>query len=192
MKHLLRFHIVGTVVALVVLVVFAGGLIVFIRAIQQRETRVLEVRDRLASFEQNKKIFSEETKEFESIRERIIQLESNIITEASIPALLSSLESIAKAQGVDFEITAVNTVIPANDPTRSDPLLQINFSASGGFANLQSVVEQMQSQRYQVVFDEFSLFMTSSGGSTQTRSATSGEGKVAQWQLLARMSILSF
>jgi Tfp pilus assembly protein PilO len=192
MKHLLRFHIVGTVVALVVLVVFAGGLIVFIRAIQQRETRVLEVRDRLASFEQNKKIFSEETKEFESIRERIIQLESNIITEASIPALLSSLEGIAKAQGVDFEITAVNTVVPVSDPTRSDPLLQINFSASGGFANLQSVVEQMQSQRYQVVFDEFSLFMISSGGGTQTRSATSGEGKGAQWQLLARMSVLSF
>lgn len=191
MKHLLRFHILGTIAAVLVLVTALIALVVFGRAMEARKVRVLEVRDRLASFDQNKRIFSDEAKQFEIIKSRITALEGNIVTEESIPVLLSSLETLAKEEGVDFEITLVDTAVPEATSGRTDQTLRIDFSASGGFANIQALTKKMQSQYYQVLFSQFSLFMTSSG-QAQTRRATAPDAKAGQWQLLGRIDVLSF
>lgn len=187
MKHIFRFHIIGTVVALLL---FLGVWIVFgvlQQGIAKRQGRVLEVRDRLASFEQNKRIFSDEVRQLDIIKTRITTLERYIITEESIPGLLSSLEGIATNRGVDFEITSVNTVTDTSQG-QNEKILRIDFSATGSLASLQALVKNIESESYKVVFRQFSLFLV---GGSSTRSV-SAQPSAGQWQLLGQLDILSY
>lgn len=172
MKAVFRSQLVFLVIAGFALLVSLAALYWFASEMKAKEARVIEARDHLASFEQNKRIFTEEAKELEAIRARVETLEGNILTKASIPPLLSSLEAMAASRGVAFTLTAVDE-IAATDAAA--PRLHIDFSAEGSFANLQLLAKDMLSQTYQARFSNFSLFLS---------------GK--NWQLLGGIDITSF
>lgn len=182
MKSLLRTHIIMAIVTAVAAVAVSVAFISFFSSMKVREHRVLEARDRLASFEQNRRVFSEEAKELEAIKARTASLERNILTEESIPPLLSSLEAMAKASGVDFTITGVENAAAEGTAGR----LRIDFSASGSFAAVNSFVNSIRSQAYQVSFDRFSLYASGSDGASGKAASKS------EWQLLAGIDIISF
>ncbi len=172
MKSVFRIQFISLIIASIA---FLGSLVAFYffsTTMKAKEARVLEARDHLASFEQNKRIFTEEAKELEVIKNRVEALETNLLTKESIPTLLSSLESMATARNVVFTLTAVN------QPETSegvDPILHIEFSAEGSFADLELLATDMLTQSYQATFTRFSLYFSDTA-----------------WQLLAGINVKSF
>ncbi len=183
MKSLLikQYIITGTIIVL-----FGGSLfalIHFISVMEKKKTNVIQAREHLASFEQNKRIFAEEAKEFEVIRQRIDFLEKNIITNATVPTVLSSIETMAKEKQIDFVITTVDTVMQNEIPSH----LHIDFSASGTFDAINAFITTLLSQSYEVRFSRFSMYV-----SEESSSEEAVVPSVAQWQLLAGIDIISF
>ena len=178
MQSLIRTHTFAALIAFLVLVVSAVALSLFAVSMGKREARVIEARDRLASFEQNKRIFAEEAKELEAIKEHIEQLEAKVVTEEKVPELLSSLEAMAKVQAVEFTITAVSSDAEVQKTAR----LHIDVSATGTLPAIQSLVKEMLSQDYQIAFTRFSLYQSEEGAGA----------KAGGWQLLAGVDIISF
>jgi Tfp pilus assembly protein PilO len=177
MKPLIRRHIIAAIVSFVLLITVLGGLGWFISTLKTREARVIEVRDRLASYEQNKRRLSEETAMLGTLRDQVSRLEQYVITEDTTPALLSSVEQMAKAQGIDFVLTAV----AATSQTAVTPAkLHIDFSAEGSFASIQRFVDTLLSQPYQIKVSRLSLFLIDNAKSTG-----------GTWQLLAGIDIMS-
>lgn len=176
MKSLLRTHFIIAIISGLVCLGALVGVLRIHSSVEARKARVLEARDRLASFEQNKRVYTQEAAELGIIKARIEALEKTIVTSDSLPALLSSLESIAKANSVNFVITTVDQQAPKGAP---GPVLHVDFSADGSYARLQSFVGALLSQAYQARFTKFSLYASGDGKSGQT------------WQLLAGMDILS-
>jgi hypothetical protein len=137
---------------------------------------VIEARDRLASFEQNKRQLSEENEKLIAIKDRINALETHVVTEDTTPTVLSSIESMAKGEGIDFTLTAVVATSARGDAPAK---LHIDFSAEGSFAGIQRFIDRLQAQTYEVQIDRLSLYTVS-------------DRKSQGWQLLAGIDILSF
>lgn len=178
MKKILRTHYSIVLISLLFAVGCAAAAIFFFQSIQKEKHRVIDARDRLASFEINKRTFIEEAKELEGIQHRITALEQNVMTEESIPRLLSSLEAMAEKYRIEFTITSVEQEGP--NKTSPNQLLHIDFSATGSFANIEQFVSSVQMQPYQVRFSNFSLYASDT-------AAADGQS----WQLLAGIDIVS-
>lgn len=172
MNRIIRHHIITLICALLVLFAVGMGIIVLSFSMKEREARVLEARDYLASFEQNKRTFTEEAEQLENIRERTDVLEKSLLTKESVPSLLSSLEERAQQYGTALTITSV-TEQPA--AAGVPQMLHVDFSAEGSFENLEKFLDTFRAQAYQVQFDAVSLFQS---------------GDV--WQLLGSITISSF
>jgi hypothetical protein len=179
MKSITRAHLIAAILSCVMLIVTVVALFIFMRKIRAQEQRVLDARDRLASYEQNKRRLSEENAELDVIRGRVTTLEQYVITEDSAPTFLSSIETIAKNNGVDFTLTAA----AATTATPKTPAkLHIDFSADGSFANIQRFLSQLFSQPYELRMTRLSLYLTDSANA-QANGA---------WQLLAGIDVVSF
>ncbi len=178
MKTLLRRHTTMAISAALAAIAVTAAFFSFLSSMKIREARVIEARDRVASFEQNRITYSKEAEELEAIKTRIVSLEAHVLTAESIPPLLSELEAIAKSSSVKFTINGVeNQSTVEGKPQR----LHIDFSAEGSFAAISRFVDTLRSQSYQAAFTRFSLY------------ATGGEkASGASWQLLAGIDIISF
>jgi len=183
MKLLLRKHFIMAIVSFAVLV---GSVLLFFGfsvSMREREARVIEARDRLASFEQNKRTFAQEANEFEVLKERIVSLEQKMITKESVPGLLSSLEAMADARKVKLIITAASTGTPKVPIGK----LHIDFSATGSFSAVNAFVADMLSQDYLIQFTRFALFQ---GGSEGQPEGVPVIG--SSWQLTGGVDVVSF
>ena len=187
MKSLLRRHYIIFIFSTILLVASFFGLLAFVASMSKRLQRVMEVRDRLATFEQNKRTFADEAVEFEKIRERVALLEKNILTNASIPYVLSALEEMAKTKNIDFAITTAEIV-----STKGPTYLHVDFSASGTFENIEKLVDEILSQPYQTKFSRFSLYFNKNIESEAGPESVKIKPTTATWQLLAGIDIMSF
>ncbi|HVY36130.1 MAG TPA: type 4a pilus biogenesis protein PilO [Candidatus Paceibacterota bacterium] len=195
MKSLLRIHYIGTFTAF--LFVIVAGVLLW-RAetlLQARKARVLDVRDQLASYEQNKKTFAEESKTLETIRSRVQALEADVVTTATVPDTLSHLEALAKSDGVAFSITNVqNGQSDSSQPSG----LTIDFTANGSFAALSMFINHVLSQPYQVNFVRFALSAASKSDTTPSIVSSTGTGSAptvgsgSGWNLIAGIQVISF
>lgn len=175
MKQLIRTHRIIAIASGALLLVLGIALWQFAGRVSLREARVIEVRDRLASFEQNKRQHAEESAKLATIKQTLGTFEKHIITEASTPALLSSIEAMAAREGIDFTITSVVATSAVGDKQAK---LHIDFSADGSFGAIQRFVKTLLAQPYQVQITRMSLFATAAKSGT--------------WQLLAGIDIISF
>lgn len=157
-----------------ILVVGAGyALIRFVEYLHITQQVVIASDDRVASYEQNKKIFADEFIAVGDLSTRVKKLESYIITTATTPALLSSLEDLARARHVEFSITSVQ-----NLGKQKTERLTIDFSASGDSSSISAFIEDLSHQTYQIKFNKFSLF---------------GDGTSAgKWNALGTIQVMSF
>lgn len=170
-------HFKRHIVILVLGILIAGGSMYgvwyVVRTLQTEESEVVAAQQRIASYTQNKKIFTDEFTAMNALSARILRLESYTITPATIPTLLSSLEDMAHARAITFTITS------AQNPGKQKPeKLSIDFSASGDITALTAFLDDLSRQAYQVKFTKLSLFADPS--------------KPGTWSMMGSVQIMSF
>lgn len=172
MNHLTRNHLIALLGAILAFFAVVAGIVILSSSMRKREVRVLEARDYLASFEQNKRTFAEEAQELEAILGRVESLEAQLLTRDAVPALLSLLEQTVQAHGTTLTITSVTEQTSDSGALEA---IHVDFSAEGAFESVEQLLRTFRAQAYQVQFDKVSLFQSEKG-----------------WQLLGSITVTSF
>ncbi len=176
MESLYKKKSMQVILSLVFLGILLAALGVFARSMERKKQEVVAIKERLASYEQNKKIFQDETRRLDRAAVRTVALEGARVTTQNLPVLLSSLETLALNRAVTFAITQVETPAVETGPQK----LTISFSAQGQLTNLQAFLNDISQQVYQVRFTSFSLYAD--------KDAKGGSA----WDMLAGFEVISF
>lgn len=175
-------------------ILLLAGIFVIWRNINNKMTKVYEIKEKLASYQKNKKAFEDEAKEIKSLEQRLVLLESYKVSPETIPNLLSTLEALSTKHKISFEITSVQTPIQ-NDK----PKLLVESIAKGSFSDIQSFYEEIQHQSFQVSFTKLFLFSENSSLSAPESSGTlsikggkATPSKEIKWQGVATIEVQSF
>jgi hypothetical protein len=184
-------HIIVLITTVILCGICFAGLSYFANLMYVKKNKVLTIKEQLASYDQNKKIFSEESSALAAIGTRVSALESYFITSASTPQLLSGLEELGQKNNIDFTITSVQTP----GAGAANQKLLIDFSAKGSAAQLDAFFTALSHQSYQIVFTKFSLF--ADGVSQNSQALAAPTSKIApkgvpQWAALASIEVISF
>lgn len=182
------------VLVLVALGVFLVAFVAFAYAgkfVDTRKQRVLTAKRQLVSYEENKKIFAEESIALKGLADRVDALEAKRVTSATTPELLSALEALAREMGVQFAITTVQ----APDQLNKVSTLTITFSAQGSANALDMFMDALMHQEYAVRVTKLSLFADTTADATITtgaNKASTTKTKPLSWSMLAAIDIVSF
>lgn len=191
MKNILRKHTIVTIILSLVVCVFVFALLSLARFIEQRSARVLEIKERIATYEINKKSFSEEAQQVKSLQSRLETLRSFIVTPATLPSVLSRLEALSASQQLEFEITGVTTPIE-NEQTK----LKIDFTVIGTFDQTTTFLETMLKQSFAASFarlEMVALQKTEALAAKDAKKATARtEPREQQFRVFGTLEILSF
>jgi len=177
----LKKHTIGLTVSIIVFFAGAVGLWRFAVHMQAKKERVIAAKEQLKAYEENKKIFLEESEALSAIAGRVVSLEAYRITPATTPELLSALEALAQAHAVEFAITTVQTPGAQNVGQR----LLVDFSAKGAPGRVDAFLLDLGRQSYQTKFTKFALFAIGP-------DSESALPRVAEWEVLASMQIVSY
>jgi Tfp pilus assembly protein PilO len=180
MEAIYKKHVTRFVIAVIFTLLAIFGLWRFGASMRAKELRAQEIKEHLASYEQNKKVYAQESVELKNISDRISKLERHRITVDTVPQLLSSLEAMAKGKNIVFDITSVKVPKKPEDAQT----LVIEFSASGSYTNIHAYLQELLSQPFEVKFTRFSLFR-----SNRIETAALLD---AQWELLGSIEVVSF
>ncbi len=195
MNNIFKKHIVGLVVLIILALVILVGIIFFFSSTNDKVVRVLDIKERISSYEKNKKEFSDEVDQLKIFEQKLSVLESYVVTGGSVPGLLSTFESLAQKNNIVFEIASVQT------PTENDKiklLVEFNIS-SGSFLQIQSFLNELQHQTFQINIIKLSIIsdptpevveVSSTEGTTAPKTPVVAKEK--NWQAVATIEILSF
>lgn len=181
MESIERKHIAVTICMILLSIGSILGILYFVKEMQVKERRVREVKEHLASYEQNKKIFIAESVELRELDGEVARLEDYTVTIEQVPQLLSRMEALALESGVTFSIISVKTPEEEGAPQT----LTVDFSAGGSYASVQAFLEVLSRQSYQIRFNTLSLHKRQSETPLDTITLPS-------WELLASTEIVSF
>jgi Tfp pilus assembly protein PilO len=199
MDKILKKHIVALIAGIIISSALVIVALFFYKSFNKKILKVGEVKERIASYKNNKKAFTEEVDRLKTLDNRLKFLENNIITEANTPNLLSNLETIAQNSGIVFEITSVQTLV--KDSVNK---LFIEINTKGSFEETQSFLEQLQHQPFQVKINTIYLSEEQGGEvglpSSDIKPINLDKSKVVvpttirpkQWRSVATIEILSF
>ena len=167
-------------------------LVWFLLVMKRKINHIATVKEEVASYQENKEIFAEESAQLKSLSDRVVIFETYNITTNTTPELLSSLESLANMSNIDFTITSVATP-DAGTPTAK---LVVDFSAKGSQTNLDKFLGKLQHQNYQVLLANLSLHRDmTTAPETPTLSdilKTNIVSTQTGWELVANMQIMSY
>jgi Tfp pilus assembly protein PilO len=195
MNTILKKHIVTLVLSVVLPVALLIGGLLFIRQLTVKVSRIADIKERIASYQKNKKAFTDEVSKIQLLEKRVGLLESSVITAEEVPTLLSSLESLAKDSGVTFEITSVQ------NPVENDvPKLTIECSVIGSKTQILSFLDRLQHQSFAVGISKLFLFSEEGQQSSPVVAGVLSGGKTKavaispekQWHGIATVDIISF
>ncbi len=194
MDTLLKKQYIPLVITIIVCL-FGGvvfGAVLFKMKIKFEKTT--ELKQQLVSYEVNKKAFNDEADQIGLLQKRSAALESSIVNPATVPGLLSRLESLAEISGTKFEITSVQTV-SENDSKR----LSIACTTEGDYDQILNLFNLLQHQAFQVNIKDLNLFSeveTQSAVETPVAGATNPKTpptvKKIKWHGVATIEIISF
>lgn len=195
MSTILKKHILLLIVCLVACVAALTCIVIFLTTMNGKTSRVLEIKERLASYQKNKKAFEDEAKELRVLQNRLSALEGHVVTANSIPVFLSTLETLATKNNIGFEITSVQTPIE-NEKT----VLLIEATTKGSYSQINSFFDQLEHQAFQVKIKRLYLFSAESETNTAEVSGTLSGPKIPKpatvkeqgWQGVATIEVLSF
>ncbi len=192
MHSILKRHIIILVVMATTALLAIASVWFLARMVEARTVRVISAKDQLASYEENKKIFTDESRLLALIRERETRLEAYRITPGFTPELLSALEDLAESYGVVFSIVSVQT--PGEGATQK---LLIDFSAEGSRTALDAFLVALSHQTYQLRFMRASLFIDRNikpvvTDGTPTTPAPTKIPAAPKWSLLATVEVVSY
>lgn len=145
MKKNLKKQIIVTIFLILGIGAFTFGLFFLLRLLDQRLTRVLEIKEQIATYEINKNSFSEEAQEVKSLQLRFERLKSLVVTTTTLPTVLSNLETLSLEKKLELEITGVST--PLEEGKNK---LRIDFTALGTFEDIDTFIETILKQPFVV------------------------------------------
>ncbi len=195
MNTILKKHIISLVLSIIFPVVLLGVGGLLLQQLNTKVSRIADIKERIASYQKNKKAFTDEVSNIQLLEKRVSSLESSIVTTEEVPTLLSSLESLAKDSGVTFEITSVQ------NPVENDaPKLTIECSVIGSKTQVLSFLDRLQHQSFAVRVSKLFLFSEEGQQSSPLASGVLSGGKVKtvtvssekQWHGIATIEIISF
>jgi Tfp pilus assembly protein PilO len=137
MSNILKNNIIKLIIYIALAVALFVGVSVVFSSMKIKMSKVYEIKEKLASYQKNKKAFEDEVKEIRDLEERVKTLESFKISSENIPSLLSTLEKLANKHSISFEITSVQTPIE-NEKTK----LLIETTSKGSFVQIQNFFEE--------------------------------------------------
>lgn len=185
MQRIFKKHLILAIVLFVGIGVLAAGFVFFLRFIETRSARVLEIKEEIATYEINKRSFTEEAQEIKALQTRVQTLEQSVVTAATLPGVLSDLEALAGKRKVSFQITGVST------PTEKDQKkLRIEFSLEGPFVLVQEFLELLLKQPFATAFTK--LEFTAEPKIQPLEGAPAGSTTTDSWRVLGTLEILSF
>jgi Tfp pilus assembly protein PilO len=195
MKNIFKNHIFSLIILLILAVLVIAGFLFFIFSIKTKTDRIIEVKQRIALYQKNKKSFTNQVDNLKLLEKRLIDLESKIITNENIPKLLSHLEALAQDNGTSFEITTVQTPIENEKNT-----LFIEFNTRGSYDQIQNFLNQLQHQSFQISITKLFLFSEQAevaqpamtGTLSVIKPKTSLVVKEKIWQGVVIIKVLSF
>ncbi len=195
MSNILKNNIIKLIIYIALVIALFVGVSVVFSSMKIKMSKVYDIKEKLASYQKNKKAFEDEVKEIRDLEERVKILESFKVSSENIPSLLSTLEKLANKHSISFEITSVQTPIE-NEKTK----LLIETTSKGSFVQIQNFFEELQHQNFQVRLAKVFLFsekgVSSSPEVTGTLSVKGSKtptvSKELKWQGVATIEIQSF
>lgn len=194
MNNILKKHIISLVASVVFCLAAIIGTTLFFRYIKSKIAEVTGAKELVATYRNNEKAFSEEAAQVKTLELRLNDIESNIVTNKTLPNLLSNFENLAKNSKIGFEIISVQT---PNINGREKML--IDFRASGSYANIQKFLNQIQHQAVQINLSKLQIFAernqnvsTSFNATLEPDALQTSNNKENQWQVTATIEVLSF
>ena len=195
MNTILKKHIFSLVFTLLCLGAALFGVFFLFNHIQRGTDRVTEIKERIASYQSNKRAFEAEAIKLSGLEKRLNTLEGFIVTGDSIPETLSVFEKVAATRGVGIEITSVQTPVEG-EKTK----LVIEFNLKGAYNQIALFLSDIVHQKFQVTISKLYLF-SAEGEQAPATTGTLQVGKpktpVAvpkekSWQAVVTAQILSF
>lgn len=171
--HRYRRHIVVLITLSILAAASGVGVYAGVRYLKRETVNTVNARERIASYERNAKIFADESAALADLQNKVTTMESYIVTPATTPTLLSSIEALAATHAIEFTITSAQT------PGKSKDKLIVDFSATGSMKAVSAFLDDLGHQTYQVKMNKLSLFAD--------RTTIKGE-----WNALGSIQIMSF
>lgn len=152
MKSILKKHIITTVLLSMLIVALGIGALLGGRMFARHTQEVLKARQKIATYEVHKKSFQEEAAQVKDIQTRVNALKQSVVTKESLPSFLSSLESLARASEVQFDITGVET--PVVDDVAH---LEVEVTIDGTFAQATAFLSTLLHQPYTIAINRLDI-----------------------------------
>ena len=153
MESIIKNQYIKLIVATIVCIACGALFSVLLIRMKTRFDSTNLLRERLVSYQINKKAFNEEAVQMHLLQKRLDSLTRNVISKNSVPDLLSKLEALADASHVKFEITNVQTVLK-NDI----PRLIVGGAAEGAYSEIEAFFDLLQHQSFQIQFQDLSVY----------------------------------
>lgn len=181
MEHIYKKTLITYLLTILLLIgVIAGVLLVF-QKIQLRIEAVRNVKERIASMEKYESIYIQEQQKFEAITNSLDTLRQEIVTERTIPLVLSNIELLAQESSIEAEIASAQIISPKGKPA----YVSIDVKAKGSLEQLQQFMKKVEQSKSESSIEKFSL----------TQSVQGSEDAVPQsniWELSVTIFVLSY
>lgn len=190
MKTILRRHTTLSIILALITLFLIAGLLFLLRLVDQRLTKVLDIKEQIATYEINKKSFSEEAQEVKSLQARFEKLQGLVVTPANLPAVLSKIESLSKLQNLEFEITGVTTPVEEEKAK-----LRIDFTAVGSFSETSAFLDTLSHQTFATSFKRLEMVAVPKAEVVLTKDQKKpivSKPSELKWRVFGTLEILSF
>jgi Tfp pilus assembly protein PilO len=193
MQHVFRKQLILVCIAALLFVVLLGGGVFFVGFIRTQIGQTRELKEKIASYEKNKKTFTDEVLHIKTLEARVEALESTIVTPEGVPLLLSRLEALATKSGVSFEITSVQ-----NPVVDEKPMLSVESSMTGSRETILAFLGTLTEQPIALHINKLFLFSEEGGVSSVPTAGTlqvdqkKPVNSTARWRAVATIHVLSF
>lgn len=178
MKTLYKKTISTYIGALVLFFALLTIVLFLFKRVQMRIVEVRVVNEKIASIEKYEGIYLQELEKIKNLEERLAFLDREIITESTLPLVLSNIEQLAKQSSVVAEITSAKVVTTKEKSSYGS----IDIKAEGSFDNLTRFMKKIEQSRNEAVLQTFTL----------TGNVEKDQQLANQWDLSATIDILSY
>jgi hypothetical protein len=180
MEALYKKHILITLSLSIILILGCVGLWQFGLRMKDKHDKVREVKEELATYNQNKKVYAEESVQLREIASRVASIETKRIRTSTIPELLSTLEAIAATYNLTYTISAVQT-----PKTEEEEKLAVSMIAKGTMPHIMDFLGTILSQPYQAKITKLTIYK-------EQPPAEAPLPPEQLWNMQATVDILSF
>lgn len=183
-KHYINIFFLGVFCS----ILFSFVAIIFSK-VKKDDAKILEIKEKIVSYEVNKKAFKDEVSKLSSLQEKIYLLEEKIIKDSTIPNFLEKVENLAKENSTNFDIMSMQSVVE-----NETKLLALNFKSSGSYEDIMNLILLLQKQDFQIKIEKITMIYrgpVEEEVSTLTKPLKSVE-KAVLWEAEVFIKVLSF